>query len=207
MSRVLWWFRREIGSQTSSPVSGAWQYVVHLLVVYGGARYCMPWLAWQLHDHVFPALLHQRPTISTLQFFFSNLLGFSVVCGLLAGFLNSRFLLHPAVRFVWALPFVILVVAFLFKAPGMYPTMIFQSDFGTAFHYAFGGGFKIPRDFHTRRELWRAFAENPDMKRGYFQFQYAVPAYTAIAYSFGALLSFRLTNVRSPEPTTAEVIR
>jgi len=196
MARFVSWIRKEIGLEAGGPVPAIWQYVFHLIVIYAVARYCVLWLAWGLHDYIFPVLLRHGPKVSSFEFFFSNLIDFSVICGLLAGFINGNFMRHPVVRFTWAVPVLILVLAFLFKVPGVYPTMIFQSDFGAAFHYAFGGGFKIPHDFRTRRELWAAFSENPDMLRGYFQFRYAAPAYASVAYSLGALLSTHLKNLR-----------
>jgi hypothetical protein len=197
MSRFSSWIRGEIRSQTASPASAAAQYIIHIVIVYAVAGYCLPWLAWAIHDAVIPALLHQTPKESTWQFFFSNLLGFSLVCGLLAGFLNATILSHPIVRFVWVVPFALLALAFVFTAPGVYPTMILQSDFGEAFHYTFGGGFNIPHSYSTYRELWTGFSETRDLLRGLYQFRVTVPAYTGVAYSFGAWLSIRLRKARA----------
>jgi hypothetical protein len=45
------------------------------------------------------------------------------------------------------------------SGPGMYPTMIFDSNFSEAFHYYFGGQFNIP-EYNTYAELQRKMFGN-----------------------------------------------
>jgi hypothetical protein len=195
MSRILPWLRENVGSQPARPVSAFWQYVFHVLAVYAVAEYCMPWLSWVIYEKVLPTLLHTPLNIGVSQFF-SHLMIYSALCGLLAGTVNAKLFPHPVVRFVWVVPVVVLILAFVFMAPGMYPTMILQSDFGKAFHYFFGGGFDIPANFLNFRQAAREGVDVRDVLRGLIQLRYAVPAYVGVAYSFGAWLSINLGTAR-----------
>lgn len=186
--------KKGVNLQEAGKISAVWQFVFHVIVIYASVEYCVPWLTWEIYHHVPTVLWHDPEQANFWQFFFSNLMTISFVCGLSAGLVNARFLSHPIVRLVWVFPAVILIIAFLFTAPGIYPTMILQSDFGMAFHYAFGGGFKIPYEIHTYRDLWKAFIEIPDLMRGYYQLRFTAPACAGIAYSFGAHLSLRMRS-------------
>jgi hypothetical protein len=86
-------------------------------------------------------------------------------------------------------PVIVLVYAFLFSAPGMYPTMPFDSDYRQAFDYYFGGHFSFPKSFHGRKEFVTAILLNPDFNRAYHQFRITIPAYVGVAYSVGACFS------------------
>lgn len=198
MSRVLPWLRDNIGSQPARAVPAFWQYVFHVLAVYAVANYCMPWLSWVIYERVPPTLLH-RPTNISVSQFFSHLMIFSVLCGLPAGAVNARLFPHPVVRFVWIVPVSVLALAFTFMAPGMYPTMILQSEFGKAFHYFFGGGFDIPANFLNFRQAVRDGVDVREVLRGLTQLRYTVPAYVGVAYSVGAWLSTSLAISR-PKP-------
>jgi hypothetical protein len=195
MSRILPWLQENVGSQPARPVSAFWQYVLHVLAVYAIAEYCMPWLSWVIYEKVLPTLLHTPPNIGVSQFF-SYLMIYSALCGLLAGTVNAKLFPHHVVRFVWVVPVLVLIFAFVFMAPGMYPTMILQSDFGKAFHYFFGGGFDIPANFVNFRQAAREGVDVRDVLRGHTQLRYAAPAYVGVAYSFGAWLSINLGTAR-----------
>jgi hypothetical protein len=96
--------------------------------------------------------------------------------------INAKFR-HKAAQYIWIVPVVMLALQFIFHGPGMYPAMLGDSDFRKAFHFFFGRG--LPTDVTN----WRA-----DWYRVYAQVRFTVPAYGALAYSFGAFLG---TNPKS----------
>jgi hypothetical protein len=61
---------------------------------------------------------------------------------------------------------------------GMYPTMLWDSDFKQATHFFFGGGFNIVGNYRYYRDFWTLFMQNSaDFQRGFAQFRWSVPAY------------------------------
>ncbi len=181
MSRFVSWFREQSDPGVSHHVCAFWQAILHVGAIYGIARYCTPRLEEWAYNTIVPMLLGRSPSISSWQFFFSHLFAFSFVPGLIGGFVNAKLFRDPIVRFAWAIPVAVLALVFVFEGPGIYPTMILDSDFRKAFHYFFGGDFVIPND----------------MIRGWYQFRFAVPAYAGVAYSLGAWLSI---CVKTPRP-------
>jgi hypothetical protein len=70
---------------------------------------------------------------------------------------------------------------------------VFHSQFSSAFHQYFGGGFLIPefRDWH---DFWTLVRSNPDMMRGKAQLDFTAPFYAGIGYSVAAWIG-RRTNL------------
>jgi hypothetical protein len=110
----------------------------------------------------------------------SHLLLFSFVPAFVVALIINAKLQHRTAQYVWIIPVLILIVVFVFFGPGMYPTMIWDSDFRTAFRHFFGGGFQL-RD--TRKP-----GSFGDWYRAAYQIRYSMPAYAGIAYSLGAWL-------------------
>jgi len=180
--------------------SSVWQAMVHLAAVYLIARLCTPWLLRITHDAIIPLVTGRSPRID-LQFFYSHLFAFSFVPGFVAGFLNAKVLRGGIVRFVWMAPVTVLVFAFVFYAPGVYPTMILESNFREAFHYYFGWQFSIPQ-YSSYVDLQRNMFENVrEVLRGTAQLRVSVPTYVGVAYSLGAWLSLRSSarSAKSPK--------
>jgi len=192
MEHLLNWLKSTFGTAATGVKSGILQGILHLAAVYIIARICVPWLLEHTHETILPLILG-RPPRASFQFFFSHLFAFSFVPGLIAGFFNVKVLRHGIVRFVWVIPVAILAYAFVFSAPGMYPTMILDSDFKQALHFYFGGNFNFP-EYDSYRELWKHTPENFEIIRGYTQFRITVPAYVGTAYSLGGWVSLRLAS-------------
>lgn len=108
---------------------------------------------------------------------------------------------------MWAIPIVVLIIVFVFTAPGMYPTMIFQSDFRRAFQwfFFFDAGFTLP-EYATYPELWKD-TPNVILMLGMFrQFRILVPVYVGVGYSFGAWLSLYLNRRRVSSSKLKEIV-
>lgn len=140
MRNLLLRFQKSLRAANSGYVSAMWQGILHLASVYFIAWLCMPWLLDVAYGHVLPFLLGHPLRGNPFQFAFSHLLALSFLPGFAAGFGNAKSLRNGVVRFVWLVPVVVLVFLFVFRGPGMYPTLFWESDFGQAFHYFFGGG-------------------------------------------------------------------
>jgi hypothetical protein len=195
MSLPIEWIRLQFAAVRSHPPPAFWQGVLHLSAIYAVARIFAPWLSNFAHDILYPYILRRPAGGGSWQFFFTHLFAISFIPALLVGYLNSKLLLHRIGRYVWTIPVAILVIVFVFAAPGIYPTMILESDFARAFHYYFGGDFEFHGEFHTYREFARGILENRDFQRGWDQFRITVPAYAGIAYSLGACFSTPLRKV------------
>ena len=178
--------------------------ILHLAVLYAVARLSFPWFVDYLY-RILVLLSGPKPHVNLFQFMFSHLLGLSSALGIVAGFSAARFLRSRVVLFVWLVPVVILAFFFVFRAPGMYPTMILDSDFRQAFHYCFGGGFHFTDDSYSWREFGHYFVRNgSDFLRGMAQLRVTVPAYVGIAYSIGAWISLRMT-ILFPHPSKTPI--
>lgn len=161
---------------------GLWQGIVHVAAIYSIAWFGFPWmLDWA--QTILPSV-NGRPHQTILEFVFSHLFALGVIAGLIAGTSSARFLRHGIVRFVWVIPVAALVLVFVIFAPGMYPTMIWESDFKQAFRYFFGSDFR----FYEDDIVMQAY----QVLRLFRQLHFAVPAYVGATYSFGAWLSLRL---------------
>jgi hypothetical protein len=204
MERILDWFRETYSKPATGSKSAVWQGLLHLAAVYAIARICTPWLLQVTHDYILPWLTGRPPRVG-LQFFFAHQFAFSIVPGLIAGFFTTKLLHHRMVRFVWVIPVVVLAVVFVFTAPGMYPTMILQSDFRTAFHSFFGGDCTLP-EYATYSELWKDTPKVFEMLFMYRRFRIVVPAYVGVAYSFGAWVSLYLSRVRVGSTEVKEIV-
>jgi hypothetical protein len=134
MRQLLNWFRETYSKPATGPKAGIWQGILHLAAVYAIARICTPWLIELTHNMILPLLTGRAARISP-QFLYSHLFTFSFVPGLIAGFLNAKLFNHGIVRYVWVIPVVLLFVTFVFFGPGMYPTMILESNFKEAVHF------------------------------------------------------------------------
>jgi hypothetical protein len=154
-----------------------------------------------------PFLLGHRLGENPFQFAFSHLLPFSLVPGFAAGFVSAKLFRNGVVRFVWLVPVVLLFFLFVFDCPGMYPTMLWESDFRQAFHYFFGGGFNVVGEYHNYRDLPTLMAQNTgDFVRGYAQLRVTVPAFVGVAYCIGAWLSLYRKKIRTQAPKIQEEV-
>jgi hypothetical protein len=183
-----------IEQTTSAPPTLSWlkrvvRYSLHLIVFYQIVRLSTDSLA----SLIYRALLlpsHGSPSFqASAQFLFSHLFAFSCIPAFVAGLaINARFR-HQAACYIWIVPLAILAVAFLFIGPGIYPTMLWESDFREALHHFFGRGFHFVSDMGSVNEL-------SDWRRAYTQVRFTVPAYGAAAYSFGAFLGMSTKSRR-----------
>lgn len=182
-------------------VSAIWHYVLHVVVVYFIARSGIPRLSLVIYVKVLPFLLGHDLAGNPFQFFFSHLLALSLLPGFVMGFVNAKLLRNKVVCFSWLVPVALLVLRFVFTGPGMYPTMLWQSDFRQAFHYFFGGGINIVGEFQNYRDLPKFITVQNgwDFMRGWAQFRATVPAYVGITYSIGAWLSLRMKRTPNQE--------
>jgi hypothetical protein len=196
MKSLLLRVQKSLGVANSGHVSAIWQGILHVAAVYFVARLCMPWLVEVIYGRFLPLLLGHRLAANPFQFLFSHLLVLSFLPGFAAGFVNAKLFRDKVVRFTWLVPAVVLLF-WVLTGPGMYPTMLWESDFRQAFHFFFGGGFNIVGEYQNYRDLPSLMTKNTgDFLRGYAQFRATVPAYAGIAYSVGAWLSLRIK--RSP---------
>lgn len=199
MKNLLLTFHKWFGAANSGHLSAIWQGILHLAAVYFIARLCIPWLSGIFYGKALQFLLGHRVGGNPFQFLFSHLLLLSLLTGFAAGFVNTRLLRNKVVCFSWLIPVIVLLFRFVFTGPGMYPTMLWQSDFRQAFHYFFGGGFNIVGEYQSYRDLPKLMTLQNlgDFMRGYVQFRETVPAYVGIAYSVGAWLSLRLKRIHT----------
>ena len=158
------------------------RYLFHLLIVYllvRGTIFSVSEIAYKADLWINKG---QFRTAGLFQFFFSHLPILVIVPAFFAGLMiNARFR-HKVAGYVWILPVAILGVAFLF-GPGMYPTMLWDSDFSASFRHFFGNEFH----FEARGDGNRLFPL-ADWLHASAQLTFSMPAYTAIAYSLGASL-------------------
>ena len=204
MRQLLDWLKETYSKPATGYKSAVWQGLLHLAAVYAIARICTPWLLEVTHDDILP-LLTGRPARVGFHFFFAHQFAFSIVPGLIAGFLNARLLHHGIARLAWVIPVLVLAIVFVFTAPGMYPTMIFQSDFRGAIHWFFGGDSRLP-EYATYPELWKDKPNVIVMLGMYRQFRLVVPVYVGVAYSFGACLSLYLSRLRVSSSKVKEIL-
>jgi hypothetical protein len=195
-------------SADSGPVSAIWQGVLHIAAIYALARLFIPWLLLDVtFDKVLPFLLGHPLGGNPFQFLFSNLLAFSILPGFVAGFVNAKLFGNRVIRFVWLVPVAVLLLLFVFIGPGMYPTMLWDSDFRQAFHYFFGAGFRIIGEYHNYRDLPTLASQNmKDFLRGYAQLRVTVPAYVGVGYSLGAGLSLAMKKKNARSQTIPTVV-
>ena len=205
MRQLLVWLRETYTNPSDSPASYVGQGIVHLVAVYAVSRLCVPWLIVLTHDRVLPCVTGHPAKIS-LQFVYSHLFVFSVVLGLIAGFLNAKLFRRMVVLLVWVVPVAVLCIAFVFRGPGMYPTMIWESNFKEAAHFFFDWNFHIP-DYNTYSELLKdAVNIGGELMRGAAQVRYTVPACVGIAYSLGAWLSLHLSRAKQESPVNSRFV-
>jgi hypothetical protein len=168
---------------------GALRYLFHLFIVYllvRGTIFSVSEVAYRLNLWITKG---QFRVTGLLQFFFSHLPILVIIPGFLAGLMvNARFR-HKVASYAWILPVAILAVAFLF-GPGMYPTMLWDSDFSASFRHFFGSSFHL----EPKNDAIKNFPL-VDWLRAVAQLTFSMPAFTAIAYSIGASLGMsRLTK-------------
>jgi hypothetical protein len=158
------------------------RYAVHVFIAYQLASftvYVVDWSVARLHAQNDQLLF----ATSSMQFLVSHLVLLSFVPAFVVGLVINAKFRHEVAQDVWIVPVAILAVAFLF-GPGMYPTMLWDSDFRGTFHYFFGGGFHLV-DFRKHENYLNGLRE---WERAWAQIRDTMPAYEAIGYSLGALL-------------------
>lgn len=152
---------------------------IHLIILYQVVSFSTTFLPDLLYKAILLATHATGPSLpQAAGSLFSHLLAFSMIPAFAAGLVINAKFRHKAAEYIWIVPVVILAYEFIFHGPGMYPTMLGDSDFPKAFHFFFGGG--LPTDVTN----WRA-----DWYRVYAQVRFTAPAYGALAYSFGAFLA------------------
>jgi hypothetical protein len=172
MSPLLSWFRRKRDLVRAKPVPVFLQSIIHIASIYLVARRFIPWL----------------PNFTDAQFFSSFVFLFSLLAGIVVGFINGRLWRHSVVRFVWIFPAFLLALLIYFRAPGIYPTMPFQSDWGEGLRYYFVPVGGLPSHRLTQGDLRNASVLYLLLHLD-TQLRAVVPAIVGISYSLGALLS------------------
>ena len=168
------------------------RFLLHLAAIYFIAKFFTLWFAgWTWNTWL---MVLQRPPSSNLVFAFSHIFIFSFVPAFLAGLVNGRFKQKEAL-FVWLVPAVIL--AYKFTTFSTVASVLqsqnqgLQSQFSSAFHEFFGGGFQM-WEFHDWREFWSIAPSNySDMTRGMVQLTFTAPFYAGVGYSVGAWIALR----------------
>jgi len=161
------------------------EFLLHLAAVYLLAKFAVLRLSAQAHNVILP-LLRLPSHESRLEFAFNHLLLFSVLCGLVAGFI--AFVIegahhHRLAQFAWVVPAIILAYKFT-----TYPASVLENHFAAAFHYYLGSGFLIP-DFHSYDAMFTGWS--PDYTRGLDQLRFTAPMYIGIAYGFAIWVGSR----------------
>ena len=152
-------------------------YVMYLVVEFGTST-VPTWLTSKIFRAIF-----STTAADPVRLLFSHFFLFAVAPAIILGLLlNARFG-HGVARMVWIVPTIILALAFLFRGPGLYPTMIWDSDFGQAFRYFFGAF-----QFSDQGSNSSGVSYAQEVFRAYAQLRLTGPAYTGIAYSVGAAI-------------------
>jgi hypothetical protein len=177
---------RPVGQSTSIPRRFV-QFSLHLAIVYLLAKFTVLWLTGVAHNVILP-LLRLPSQEGRLEFAFNHLALFSVLCGLIAGFVAATYE-HRAAQLVWIVPAAILIDKF-----ATFPTSVLESHFDVAYHHYLARGFLIAeaRDYEALFRGW-----NSDYDRGLDQLTFAVPVYVSIAYGFATWVGIRL-GIRFP---------
>ena len=161
----------------------ALRFILHLLAVYLIVWFCAPWIAGRFYDWFLP-LLHSGHDESRMQFMFSHLFAITVLPGLLAGFINSRYR-HKVATFVWTVPALLMLYKLI-----AFPTSVFEDHWSLAFHYYFAGGFVIA-EAYSYRELFGMMGPRSDLLRGVQQLHTTGLFYASLGYSLAAWLGPR----------------
>jgi len=155
----------------------------HLFLLYSVVSFACRTLPDWMTSHTLAVIFHAAVGTDPFGLLFSHLLAFSAIPAFLAGVVINAKLMHGVARFTWIAPTALFVLAFLFKAPGIYPTMLWQSDFGLALHHFFGA---IPLEGLAGAR--GNFANWIGFFQAYSQLRFTAPLYAGIAYSVGAAL-------------------
>src|SRR5689334_19405296 len=111
--------------------------LLHQAAAYLVVRLCVPSLAF--------GVAHIPSVISGItdwtQLLYAHVFLFSVVPAFFIALFLNRPLRHRSAVYVWIIPTVVFGYEFIFASPTVYPTMIFQSDFASAFRMWVGDGF------------------------------------------------------------------
>lgn len=153
------------------------RYAIHLIVLYEVVSFStdLPSLMYLAAHWLIRTI---NPTLQqTTQFVFSHLIAFSVIPSFVVGLIINAKFRHKVAEYIWVVPVVLLAYEFFFHGPGIYPTMLADSDFSKALHYFFGEG--------LQNNVTNPYA---DWSRVLTQVWFTMPAYGAIAYSVGAFL-------------------
>src|SRR5450759_2126320 len=130
--------QRETISRMTMPISELrqkkWAMLFGLLFLHQAAaylivRFCIPYLAF---GAAYIPYLNSGAKDWT-QLLFAHMLSFSLFPAFAIALLINRTLRHRSAVYVWVVPMVIFAYEFLFSSPTVYPTMVFESDFGSAF--------------------------------------------------------------------------
>ena len=146
---------------------------LHQAAAYLIVRFCIPYLAF---GAAYIPYLNSGAKDWT-QLLFAHMLSFSLFPAFAIALLINRTLRHRSAVYVWVVPMVIFAYEFLFSSPTVYPTMVFESDFGSAFRMWIGDGYNSPVN-------------------AYYQLTFTAPVYVGAAYSFGAWLALRWPNTQ-----------
>ena len=155
--------------------------LLHQIAAYIVVRFCVPLTAMSIARMPYV----RSGVVNWIGFLFDHLLLFSVLPAFLIAMTVNRILKHRPAVYVWVIPLVVFAYEFIFASPTVYPTMIRESDFATAFRQWIGDGFKSPVN-------------------AYYQIKFTAPVYVAVAYSLGAWLALR-SRRRTNEATVTSV--
>jgi hypothetical protein len=165
----------------------AFQFLLHLAIIYVLAKFVVAWIAGIIYGVILPHI-GMPSNDSRFGFSFNHILLCSVLCGFLSGVLLARYN-QGAAWLVWIVPAGILAYRF-----ATFPSTLFENHFAVAFHHYFAGGFLIP-EFHSYREMFQGW--NSELARGIDQLLFAAPVYVGVAYGAAGWTCARL-GIRPP---------
>ncbi len=156
---------------------------LHVCVLYAVVSFACRTLPDWMTSHTLAVIFHGSLWTDPFRLLFSHFVAFSAIPAFLAGILINAKLMHGVARFTWIVPAMLFALAFLFKAPGISPAMLWQSDFGLAFHHFFGA---IPLEGVAGAR--GNFANWIGFFQAYSQLRFTAPLYGGLAYSIGAAI-------------------
>jgi hypothetical protein len=155
------------------------RFSLQVLLIYGISRFLTPALLLGVIR-----IFHIK---ASWCFFYTVVLPMAAALGMLAGIFSLRRTIREA-RYVWLLPLFILLVAFLFVSPGIYATILWESELTPALAFWFGP------IFHT---FSSGHHPSLDLGRAYWQTRVTAPAYAGAMYSLGACIAARFRFQKS----------
>ena len=117
------------------------RYGIHLIVLYQVVSFSTTTLPDLLYKAILWATHRTGPSLpQAAGLLFSHLPAFSMIPAFAVGLVINAKFRHKTAEYIWIVPVVILAFEFIFHGPGIYPTMLGDSDFPKAFHFFFVAG-------------------------------------------------------------------